>query len=64
MNSASLRFVPVEKLKEEGYGEYLPMFEKAGQEVSSRPGLISRRFIRPGVTSLHPRPFSFPSRLA
>ena len=28
MNSAALRFVPVEKLKEEGYGEYLPMFEK------------------------------------
>jgi peptide-methionine (R)-S-oxide reductase len=29
MNSASLRFIPVEKLKEEGYGEYLPLFEKA-----------------------------------
>ena len=28
MNSASLRFVPVDKLKEEGYGEYLPLFEK------------------------------------
>ena len=28
INSASLRFVPVEKLKEEGYGEYLPLFEK------------------------------------
>ena len=28
MNSASLRFIPVEKLKEEGYGEYLPLFEK------------------------------------
>jgi peptide methionine sulfoxide reductase msrA/msrB len=27
MNSASLRFVPVEKLEEEGYGEYLPLFE-------------------------------------
>jgi peptide-methionine (R)-S-oxide reductase/peptide methionine sulfoxide reductase msrA/msrB len=27
MNSASLRFVPVEKLKEEGYGQYLPLFE-------------------------------------
>jgi hypothetical protein len=23
-----LRFVPVEKLKEEGYGEYLALFEK------------------------------------
>ena len=29
INSASLRFVPVEKLKDEGYGEYLPLFEKA-----------------------------------
>jgi methionine-R-sulfoxide reductase len=27
INSAALRFVPVEKLKEEGYGEYLPLFE-------------------------------------
>jgi peptide-methionine (R)-S-oxide reductase len=28
MNSASLRFVPVSKLEEEGYGEYLPQFQK------------------------------------
>ena len=28
INSASLRFIPVEKLKEEGYGEYLALFEK------------------------------------
>jgi len=27
INSASLRFIPVEKLKEEGYGQYLPLFE-------------------------------------
>jgi peptide-methionine (R)-S-oxide reductase len=27
MNSASLRFVPVEKLEEEGYGQYLSLFE-------------------------------------
>ena len=26
INSASLRFIPVEKLKEEGYGQYLPLF--------------------------------------
>jgi hypothetical protein len=26
MNSASLRFIPVERLEEEGYGEYLPLF--------------------------------------
>jgi peptide methionine sulfoxide reductase MsrB len=28
INSASLRFIPVEKLKEEGYVEFLPLFEK------------------------------------
>ena len=28
MNSASLRFVPVDKLKEEGYEEFLPLFQK------------------------------------
>lgn len=27
MNSAALRFVPVERLEEEGLGEYLPLFE-------------------------------------
>lgn len=30
INSAALRFVPVEKLAEEGYERYLPDFEKAG----------------------------------
>ena len=28
MNSASLRFVPVERLEAEGYGEYLKLFEQ------------------------------------
>jgi len=28
MNSAALRFIPVEKLEQEGYGEYLPLFRK------------------------------------
>ncbi len=28
INSAALRFVPVDKLKEEGYEKYLPLFEK------------------------------------
>ena len=28
INSAALRFIPVEKLKEEGYGQYLPLFQK------------------------------------
>lgn len=29
MNSASLRFIPVDKLQAEGYGQYLPLFQKA-----------------------------------
>jgi methionine-R-sulfoxide reductase len=28
MNSAALRFVPVERLEAEGYGEYLPLFRQ------------------------------------
>ena len=28
INSAALRFIPVEKLQEEGYGEYLSLFQK------------------------------------
>ena len=27
MNSAALRFIPVERLEEEGYGEYVPLFD-------------------------------------
>jgi methionine-R-sulfoxide reductase len=30
MNSAALRFVPIERLEEEGYGRYLVRFEAAG----------------------------------
>jgi methionine-R-sulfoxide reductase len=29
MNSASLRFIPVDRLAAEGYGQYLPLFQKA-----------------------------------
>jgi methionine-R-sulfoxide reductase len=29
MNSAALRFIPVEKLEEEGYGQYLALFENS-----------------------------------
>jgi len=28
MNSASMRFIPVERLEEEGYGQYLSLFSK------------------------------------
>ena len=29
MNSAALRFIPADKLAQEGYAQYLPLFEKA-----------------------------------
>ena len=29
MNSASMRFIPVDKLQQEGYGQYLPLFQQA-----------------------------------
>jgi methionine-R-sulfoxide reductase len=28
MNSAAMRFIPVDKLESEGYGKYLPLFQK------------------------------------
>jgi peptide-methionine (R)-S-oxide reductase len=28
MNSAALRFIPVDRLEAEGYGRYLPLFER------------------------------------
>src|SRR5438093_12854233 len=31
MNSAALKFVPVAKLREQGYEKYLPLFEGAAQ---------------------------------
>ncbi|MBI2601706.1 MAG: bifunctional methionine sulfoxide reductase B/A protein [Deltaproteobacteria bacterium] len=37
INSAALRFIPVEKLKEEGYERYLPLFaEKGGQGMTEQ----------------------------
>ena len=36
VNSGALRFIPVEKLKEEGYGEYLALFPQAKSQ-SHRP---------------------------
>ena len=32
MNSASLRFIPVDHLQAEGYGQYLPLFQNAAKE--------------------------------
>jgi peptide methionine sulfoxide reductase msrA/msrB len=35
INSAALRFIPVENLEEEGYGEFAKLFEEAGEMSSS-----------------------------
>ncbi|MGZ5476833.1 MAG: peptide-methionine (R)-S-oxide reductase MsrB, partial [Thermoanaerobaculia bacterium] len=35
MNSASMRFIPVDKLQGEGYGQYLPLFGKAAAAGTS-----------------------------
>jgi len=35
LNSASLRFIPVDKLEEEGYGEYLKLFK--GKDKGKKP---------------------------
>ncbi|HET7296301.1 MAG TPA: peptide-methionine (R)-S-oxide reductase MsrB [Gemmatimonadales bacterium] len=32
MNSAALRFIPVERLEQEGYGRYLPLFQAAAPQ--------------------------------
>jgi peptide-methionine (R)-S-oxide reductase len=29
MNSAALRFIPVDRLEAEGYGRYLPLFRQS-----------------------------------
>jgi peptide methionine sulfoxide reductase msrA/msrB len=38
MNSAALRFVPLDRLEEEGYGRYLPRFEEAGVSAAADSG--------------------------
>jgi len=50
INSAALRFVPLDRLEEEGYGEYAEAFRKAGIAVpaASDPGTGSRAEARDG----------------
>jgi len=43
MNSAAMRFVPVERLAEEGYGQYLAAFEKAGVVPAGQAASPDRR---------------------
>ena len=34
MNSAALRFIPVDRLAAEGYGQYLPLFQRPAIDAS------------------------------
>ena len=36
INSAALRFVPVERLDSEGYGAYLALFQAAAKDATAR----------------------------
>jgi methionine-R-sulfoxide reductase len=36
MNSASLRFIPVDRLEAEGYGQYLALFQRAAKDSPAR----------------------------
>ena len=38
INSASLRFIPVEELEREGYGAYLKLFDEANDKVNDDEG--------------------------
>lgn len=42
INSAALRFVPVERLEAEGYGRFLPLFQGSGSDASARAGSEGR----------------------
>ena len=38
MNSAAMRFIPVERLEEEGYGEYLQLFQPTASDAAKAKG--------------------------
>jgi len=44
MNSASLRFIPVEKLEAEGYGQYCRCSKGGGEEVTETATLAGGCF--------------------
>jgi peptide-methionine (R)-S-oxide reductase len=49
INSAALRFIPKDELVKEGYGEYLPLLEKEGDNEPAR-----RMLMAPGRFGFHP----------
>src|SRR6185503_7454238 len=51
INSASLRFIPVDKLEAEGYGAYLPLFGKAGAPAKAGKSDTSGNSGKSGTSS-------------
>jgi methionine-R-sulfoxide reductase len=43
MNSAAMRFIPVDKMAAEGYGKYLPLFKPASKPVSKPKAATASR---------------------
>jgi methionine-S-sulfoxide reductase len=43
MNSASMKFIPLEKMKEEGYGEYLILFEGKKKSEKKEPNMSTNK---------------------
>ncbi len=51
INSASLRFIPLEKMAEQGYGAYLEPFEKAGLIAPGQKGTTDTKSGQPTETA-------------
>ena len=51
INSASLRFIHRDELEEEGYGEYLQLFDEDCARSGSQPGDTTRRRSWPAAAS-------------
>jgi peptide methionine sulfoxide reductase msrA/msrB len=59
INSAALRFVPAERLVEEGYGKYAALFPGVKQTAAAAPGTGQAR---PSGQSQQPGPAAAPAR--
>ena len=64
MNSAALRFVPVERLEAEGYGRYLPLFQNAASagQGAGAPRRVRARHARRSSRAATRSPTRRPTR--
>lgn len=49
VNSASLKFIPVEEMKNKGYGRYLYLFDESGAEVEREPEKKSEKTLKEAI---------------